>query len=269
MWEKGKISFIIILMVMILLFAGLGIRQVQYDFIEASDSLVFRLAETKPEGHPTSLAMEYFAKEVEKMSEGRIQIRVYANQELGDTKEILEQLQFGGIAIASVNAKEYSEAVSALSLFFRPHRYFSAEEMMTQLEHSEEYIRDQSQMERMLPLAWYQPDLYCYYREKAEQEFSNSYIEAGGIGLCELVLKDFFPLLNYVEVDEKIYWPDVLLFSTVVFMDLEKKDRDLLQECAKRTVQYHQEIMKKQQEKYILQLKEKELLFGTFRSEGL
>ena len=61
----------------------------------------FRMAEAHPIDHPTTLADIEFAKRVEEETDGRIKIIVYPNKQLGEEKEVIEQVGFGAIDFAS------------------------------------------------------------------------------------------------------------------------------------------------------------------------
>ncbi len=69
----------------------------------------FRLAETHPYGYPTEVADRYFADLVETRSEGRIKIEVFSNSQLGQEKDTIEQVQFGGIDFARVSIGTLSD----------------------------------------------------------------------------------------------------------------------------------------------------------------
>ena len=70
---------------------------------DATTCITVRLAETHPHGYPTEVADQYFADLVETRSEGRIKIEVFSNSILGQEKETIEQVQFGGIDFARVS----------------------------------------------------------------------------------------------------------------------------------------------------------------------
>lgn len=54
--------------------------------------------------HPVHEAMEFMAKQVEIKSEGRMQIRIYPNQQLGTERELVELLQIGSLGMTKVSA---------------------------------------------------------------------------------------------------------------------------------------------------------------------
>lgn len=74
-----------------------------------SQAVILRLAETMPENHPSAQAMAYFAEMVNRETQGRVTVKIYYNGSLGTPTEIIEQVKFGGIAMARVNVLELSE----------------------------------------------------------------------------------------------------------------------------------------------------------------
>ncbi|MDO4438632.1 MAG: TRAP transporter substrate-binding protein DctP [Eubacteriales bacterium] len=133
------------------------------DEVAGEEALVFRLAETMPKEHPSAKSMDYFANLVEERSDGKIKIKVYYDCELGTPSEILEQMKFGGIAMARVNSLELSDAVPAIRKYLTPERYTGPGNQIEWFHKSEELLRNDCQMEKITPLVWYYPDLRCFY----------------------------------------------------------------------------------------------------------
>ena len=57
----------------------------------------YPLATASPEDTVTQIYAEKFAEEVDRLSEGRIKIQVYANSTLGGDRELLESCKDGDI----------------------------------------------------------------------------------------------------------------------------------------------------------------------------
>ena len=90
---------------------------------------VFRYAENQAEDFPTTLAGEYFAHRVWEMTNGRIEIMVYPNEELGDERSVIEQLQFGGIDFSRLNLSPVAELDTRYYALQLPYLYDSSEHM--------------------------------------------------------------------------------------------------------------------------------------------
>lgn len=79
----------------------------------------FRLADDQPANYPTVTGDKEFAKLVSERTNGRIQIKVYPNAQLGDEKSVLEQVQLGAIDFIRVNSSplaNYSKKIGVLNL---------------------------------------------------------------------------------------------------------------------------------------------------------
>ncbi|TCT16244.1 TRAP-type C4-dicarboxylate transport system substrate-binding protein [Natranaerovirga pectinivora] len=268
---------------------------------ENTNPIVFRLAETMPKDHPSAQASQYFANLVNEKSEGKINIKVYYDGKLGNPKEILEQIQFGGIAMARVNGLELVEMVTDLEYFLKPQIYNNADDLMGWIEYNQDNIIDRTQMERITPLVWYYPDLRCFYSDKISfrnvlkfqnkkiqtapssimknamktlgaqavdsimadtyKSLSTGYIDGGEATLSEFVLSNHYHYIKHITLSEYILVPDVLIINTGTFAMLDKQDRDLIQECAEETYKYHKEVLKDFQVQWINTLRFEKDLF--------
>ena len=70
----------------------------------AENPLVLTLAHGLSETHTVHIAMTQFADEVAEKTDGRIQVKIFPNGQLGSENENLEQLQAGVIAMTKVSA---------------------------------------------------------------------------------------------------------------------------------------------------------------------
>ena len=75
----------------------------------------------------TSRAIDWFAAQVEKRSDGRIQIEVYHDGVLGDSPSCLEQLRYGGIDMVKTDEPTMSNYVSDYYAFAMPYIYRDTE----------------------------------------------------------------------------------------------------------------------------------------------
>lgn len=267
----------------------------------STNPIIFRLAETKPSNHPSTRAAEYFASLVDERSQGRIKIKVYDNEELGTPKEILEQVQFGGIAMAQVNVLDLTEIVHSLQYYFKPQSYESGDSLIQWIQENNETLMDDCQMERILPLVWYYPDIRCFYSDEESfrkvsdlknmkikttpctimkntmetlgcsaveiitadtyKSLSTGYMDAGETTLSEFIFSDYYNFVNYITLSQYIACPDVMVVSTIAFTMLEKPERELIIQCAKDTYEYQKKLLKQFQETWILQLEKEKQLF--------
>ena len=87
------------------------------------DQKVFRLAENLTVDYPATIGDLEFARLVEERSNGKIRIIVYYGAKLGDEKSVIEQVQFGGIDFARVNAAPLSEVYKPLCVLSLPYLF--------------------------------------------------------------------------------------------------------------------------------------------------
>ncbi len=73
------------------------------------EKIVIRAANYKNEKEITSLALDKFAEEVERLSEGRVEIDPYHNAELGDEADSIERILAGSIEMGEVGSSGLSQ----------------------------------------------------------------------------------------------------------------------------------------------------------------
>ncbi|WZL82556.1 TRAP transporter substrate-binding protein [Vallitaleaceae bacterium 9-2] len=94
--------------------------------------LVLRYGDVNPLGHVLLDSADYFAQQVNEMSEGRIKIELYPSGQLGDDNEVYQALQMGAVDLYRGNASSLTDfgnmQVSALALpyIFRDREHFWA-----------------------------------------------------------------------------------------------------------------------------------------------
>ena len=88
-----------------------------------ADTLTLKLANNQPESNATSKAVEWFAKEVNKRTDGRIFIEVHHNGELGDAVSCLEQAQYGGMDIIKADLSTMTNFVGEYNALMMPYIY--------------------------------------------------------------------------------------------------------------------------------------------------
>jgi tripartite ATP-independent transporter DctP family solute receptor len=100
---------------------------------ETVEPVVFRLAETHPGDYPTTLGDMEFARLVEEKTEGRVKIEVYHSKQLGEEKDVIEQVQFGAIDFTRVSIGPLAEFSPQLNVLALPYIYNGADHMWTVL----------------------------------------------------------------------------------------------------------------------------------------
>jgi len=89
----GKAGFVLVILIFI--FSSCG---------ELKTHRTLKLAHGLPTDHPVHLAMAYMADRCNEISEGNLQIEIYASGQLGSEQQCVELLQIGSLAITKVSA---------------------------------------------------------------------------------------------------------------------------------------------------------------------
>ena len=87
------------------------------------DVVTLCLSNNLESSHCTSIALEWFADEVMKRTDGRVCIDVHHGGELGDSITCLEQMQYGGIDIVKADLSVMSNFVPQYQVFVLPYIY--------------------------------------------------------------------------------------------------------------------------------------------------
>jgi tripartite ATP-independent transporter DctP family solute receptor len=69
--------------------------------------------------HPVHEAMEYMAQLIEEKSQGKMEIRIYPNQQLGTERELVELLQIGSLGMTKVSSatlESFAPKIQVLSI---------------------------------------------------------------------------------------------------------------------------------------------------------
>ena len=71
--------------------------EVEVAATEAPQTYVFKYAHTQSPNHPRSLSMDFFKEQLEKASNGRIEVELYYNGVLGKEAEVLDMVKLGSV----------------------------------------------------------------------------------------------------------------------------------------------------------------------------
>lgn len=114
------------------------ISDIQTDFLtepmKRDGQIILRLADNQRAEHPTSVACDYFARLVEKRSNGRIHIITYHSSALGDEKTVLQQMRFGGIDMVRASVALMTDYNPELTVLEMPYLYRNSDHMWQVLD---------------------------------------------------------------------------------------------------------------------------------------
>jgi tripartite ATP-independent transporter DctP family solute receptor len=98
--------------------------------LAASAQSVLKLAEIHPQGYPTELADEQFAKLVNQYTNGKYKIDIFPGGQIsGDEKVVIEQVKINAVSIARVSSGALGGFNAQLNVFSLPYLFDSADHM--------------------------------------------------------------------------------------------------------------------------------------------
>ena len=86
----------------------------------AQQKLVMKASDVHPLGYPTVEAVQNMGKKLEKATNGRLSIQMYASMQLGGEKEMIEQAQVGALQIARISVGALGPVIDELNVFNMP-----------------------------------------------------------------------------------------------------------------------------------------------------
>ncbi|MBT2654588.1 TRAP transporter substrate-binding protein [Bacillus sp. ISL-18] len=257
-------------------------------------TLSFRLADTHPDNYPTVLGDKKFAELVNEKSDGRIKITVFPNSQLGDEKSVIEQVQLGAVEFTRVSTGPLAEFSKPLGVFSLPYIFDNSEHEWNFLnsEKGQQLLKD-LESSKMVGLAYYDSGARSFYSTKPiksvedlkgqkirvqQNQINIDLMEALGANATPMAYGEVFSSLqtgvidaaenntpsyvsaNHYQVAKNLVLdghqrvPEALLASKAVWDKLSDKDKKIIQEAAKESVETERkewENMEKDSEKKI------------------
>lgn len=131
---------------------------------DVTPEYVFTYAENQTEDYPTTQGAYRFARLVNERTQGRIQIRIYANAQLGDEQSTIEQLRFGGIDFVRCSLSTMSPYSEMANMLMLPYLYRDADHMWKVLEGEiGQQVSDSFLDAGIVPLSWYDAGVRNFY----------------------------------------------------------------------------------------------------------
>lgn len=249
---------------------------------DVTPEYVFTYAENQTEDYPTTQGAYRFAQLVNERTEGRIQIRVYANAELGDEQSTIEQLRFGGIDFVRCSLSTMSPYSDMSNVLMLPYLYRDADHMWEVLEGeighqvAESFIDD-----GIVPLAWYDAGVRSFYLKSPVSTMEDlkglvirvqpnammeEMVELLGATALPVAYENVYSAIQqgdadgaennwssydamqhdevapYYLLDEHMRVPEMQMVSKVTWEMLPAEDQDIIQQCATLSADYEREL---------------------------
>src|SRR5271170_3295178 len=96
--------------------------------------LVLKASDVHPAGYPTVVAVENLGKKLEKATNGRLSVQMFAAMQLGGEKEAIEQTQVGALAMARVSVGSLGPVIDDLNVFNLPFLFRNTAHMQKVLD---------------------------------------------------------------------------------------------------------------------------------------
>ena len=245
---------------------------------DVTPEYVFTYAENQTEDYPTTQGAYRFAQLVNERTHGRIQIRVYANAQLGDEVSTLEQLRFGGIDFLRCSMSTMSPYSDMANVLMLPYLYRDADHMWAVLEGEiGRQVSDSFVDAGIMPLSWYDAGVRNFYfktpvSSMAEIEglvirvqpnemmedmvrllgatalpvaYENVYsaIQQGEADGAENNWSSYDAMQHnkvapYYLLDEHMRVPEMQMVSRVTWDILSEEDQEIIKQCAAKSADY-------------------------------
>ena len=122
------------IMSMALAFSLTGCVSKQSDPVKASQSFPWIIANDSPEDTVTGIFTNKFVEEIERLSNGQIQIKAYHNGAVGGDRELVESCMNGDIPFVVQNTAPQANFISELAIFDLPMAYTNIEDLRKTLD---------------------------------------------------------------------------------------------------------------------------------------
>lgn len=151
-------------MIILLLALIVGMVVWVYGPQEPVPDYVFSYAENQKADYPTTLGGNYFAKQVEERTGGRIKILVQHSAERGAESEVIEQLKYGGIDFARISLSELTDDIKELNVLQMPYLYRDSTHMWRVLDGEiGDYFLEVVSEKELVGLSWYDAGARNFY----------------------------------------------------------------------------------------------------------
>lgn len=239
---------------------------------------VFTYAENQTEDYPTTQGAYRFAQLVNERTQGRIQIRVYANAQLGDEVSTLEQLRFGGIDFVRCSMSTLSPYSDMGNLLMLPYLYRDADHMWAVLNGEiGRQVSESFEAAGLVPLSWYDAGVRNFYFKSPvnsmedmqgliirvqPNEMMEDMVQLLGASALPVAYENVYSAIQqgeadgaennwssydamqhdkvapYYLLDEHMRVPEMQIVSHVTWDALSSEDQEIIKQCAAKSADY-------------------------------
>lgn len=262
--------------------AAVGAAMLLGSTASAFAATTLKLSHNHPRDHAVHKAMDYMAKEVRKLTDGEVRIRIYPDAQLGTQRESMELMQNGALDMVKSNAAEleaFSPAYSAFNLpyLFRDKGHYYS---VTGGEVGKE-ILNSSKNSGFIGVTYYDAGARSFYTSKPIKTpedlkglkvrvqpspsaiamvkalggsptplaygelytaLQQGVVDAAENNIPSFSLSRHSEVSKYYSMDEHTMVPDVLVVSTKTYDSLTAEQQEALMEAAKASSEYMKEL---------------------------
>ena len=245
---------------------------------DVTPEYVFTYAENQTEDYPTTQGAYRFAQLVNERTQGRIQIRVYANAQLGDEQSTIEQLRFGGIDFVRCSMSTMSPYSDMANVLMLPYLYRDADHMWAVLKGEIGRKVSGSFVDAgIIPLTWYDAGVRNFYFKNPvssiedmeglvirvqPNEMMEDMVRLLGASALPVAYENVYSAIQqgeadgaennwssydamqhnkvapYYLLDEHMRVPEMQMVSRVTWDGLSEEDQEIIKQCAAKSAEY-------------------------------
>jgi tripartite ATP-independent transporter DctP family solute receptor len=101
--------------------------------LDGKNPTVLRIAHSLDNTHPLHKSLEFFAKHVRESSNGKMEVHIYPNGQLGSDRETIEQLQSGVLSMCICSCGPLESFIPEMQVFGVPYLFRSKDHMLKTL----------------------------------------------------------------------------------------------------------------------------------------
>ena len=257
------------------------------EYKDVSPKYVFSYAENQAMDYPTTLGAVRFAYLVHQKSKGRIQIRIYADSELGDEPDLVKELQHGGLDFIRASMSGLTSYNDEANVLVMPYLYEDAEHMWRVLDGDiGQEIMDSFEGTGMVPLSWYDAGVRNFYSSEpiySLEDMSGKVVRIQDSDIMEDIIRDLgaepyatmfdevysalgtgrvdvaennlssyesmehYKVAPYYIVDEHTRIPELQLISKTTYDKLTDEEKEIISSCAKESALYERQLWKERE----------------------
>ena len=243
---------------------------------------IFLYAENQNSDYPTTQGAKRFAELVYERTEGRIKILVKPDAELGSEMQVIQQVQYGGVAFARISLSQLAEFIPEMNVLQMPYLYSGPEHMWRVLdgEIGDEFLLKTREHD-LVGLSWYDAGARNFYSTSPikcledlkgmnirvqESDMMADMVSALGANPSKIVYSEVYSAIEqglvdgaennwpsyeamrhyivarYYTIDEHTRVPELQICSKAVWDKLSESDREIIEECARESALYERTL---------------------------